>query len=70
MNAKTEVKKGLPEHPEGLISMQSFSASKGDGIADLERQLVLWMKPIINAGPMAQAQDETAMASHVNEPNA
>jgi hypothetical protein len=29
--------------------MQSFSASKGDGIADLERRLVLWMKPTVNA---------------------
>lgn len=45
MNAKTAVKKGLPDHPEGLITMQSFSASKGDGISDLERQLVLWLKP-------------------------
>tara|TARA_B100000780_G_scaffold266278_1_gene222373 strand:- start:102 stop:806 length:705 start_codon:yes stop_codon:yes gene_type:complete len=48
MKAKVEVRKGLPDHPEGLISMQSFSASKGDGIADLERQLVLWMKPAVN----------------------
>jgi len=68
LNAKTEVKKGLPEHPEGLISMQSFSASKGDGIADLERQLVLWMKPIINAGPIAQDLDETATVDELTGP--
>jgi hypothetical protein len=34
--------------------MQSFSASKGDGIADLERQLVLWMKPVLNAEGIAE----------------
>jgi hypothetical protein len=45
MKAKMEVTKGLPEHPEGFITMQSFSASKRDGIADLERQLVHWLKP-------------------------
>jgi len=65
LNAKTEVKKGLPEHPEGLISMQSFSASKGDGIADLERQIVLWMKPVMNAGPI-----ETATVEELNGPTA
>lgn len=54
MKAKMEVTKGLPEYPEGLISMQSFSASKGDGIADLERQLVLWMKPVLNAEGIAE----------------
>ena len=54
MKAKMEVTKGLPEYPEGLISMQSFSASKGDGIADLERQLVLWMKPVLNAEGTAE----------------
>ena len=54
MKAKMEVTKGLPEHTEGLISMQSFSASKGDGIADLERQLVLWMKPVSNAEGIAE----------------
>lgn len=49
LKTKMEVTKGLPEHPEGLITMQSFSASKHDGIADLERQLVHWMKPVANA---------------------
>ena len=70
LNAKTAVKKGLPEHPEGLITMQSFSASKGDGIADLERQLVLWMKPIINAGPITQDLHETATVDELAGPAA
>ena len=68
MKARMEVKKGLPEHPEGLISMQSFSASKGDGIADLERQLVLWMKPAVNAaGAKTEANaalDDAQSVSH------
>ncbi|MDC9720856.1 MAG: ribosome biogenesis GTP-binding protein YihA/YsxC [Gammaproteobacteria bacterium] len=50
LKTKMEVKKNLPEHPEGLITMQSFSASKGEGIPDLERQLVHWMKPVVDAG--------------------
>ena len=37
--------------------MQSFSASKGDGIADLERQLVLWMKPAVNTEGAATDSD-------------
>jgi len=60
MKAKMDVKKGLPEHPAGLISMQSFSASKGDGIADLERQLVLWMKPVVDP---EMANDEASQAT-------
>jgi len=58
MKAKTEVKKGLPEHPQGLITMQSFSASKGDGIADLERQLVHWLKPPQEGLPDAEPESE------------
>jgi GTP-binding protein len=69
MKAKMEVKKGLPEHPVGLISMQSFSASKGDGIADLERQLVLWMKPVVNDDATSEEVDDTA-ADDANEPMA
>jgi GTP-binding protein len=69
MKAKMEVKKGLPEHPVGLISMQSFSASKGDGITDLERQLVLWMKPVVNDDATSEEVDDTA-ADDINEPMA
>ena len=57
MKAKMEVKKGLPEHPEGLITMQSYSASKGEGIADLERQLVIWMKPLATDETLEQEQE-------------
>jgi GTP-binding protein len=65
--AKMDVLKGLPEHPEGLISMQSFSASKGDGIADLERQLVLWMKPVATLEESIEEADEAAASDDVNE---
>ena len=67
MKAKMEVNKGLPEHPEGLISMQSFSASKGDGIADLERQLVLWMKPVVNAKAATEEPDDKVTVDEMNE---
>ena len=43
-NALRDVSKALPEHPEGLISLQNFSASKGDGLPELERQLVSLLK--------------------------
>lgn len=47
--------------------MQSFSASKGDGIADLERQLVLWMKPATTPEEPIEEADEAAI-DDVNEP--
>lgn len=45
MNTLRDVRKSLAEHPEGLITMQTFSSSKGDGLPELERQLVTLMKP-------------------------
>jgi hypothetical protein len=47
--------------------MQSFSASKGDGIADLERQLVLWMKPVVNAKAATEEPDDKVTVDEVNE---
>ena len=47
--------------------MQSFSASKGDGIADLERQLVLWMKPVATLEESIEEADEAAASDDVNE---
>ena len=44
-NALREVRKGLPKHPEGQITIQAFSSSKGTGLPELERQLVTLMKP-------------------------
>ena len=52
-NALRDVSKALPEHPEGLITLQSFSASKGDGLPELERQLVSLLKPDLNNQPSA-----------------
>ena len=52
-NALRDVRKALPEHPEGLISLQSFSASKGDGLPELERQLVSLLKPDLTNLPSA-----------------
>jgi hypothetical protein len=37
--------------------MQSYSASKGEGIADLERQLVIWMKPVATDETLEQEQE-------------
>jgi hypothetical protein len=42
--------------------MQSFSASKGDGIADLERQLVIWMKPVAT-NELPDQEQSTAVAA-------
>ena len=50
-NAVRNVSKALPKHPEGLITLQSFSASKGDGLPELERQLVSLLKPDLNNLP-------------------
>jgi GTP-binding protein len=44
-NALRDVRKGLPKHPEGQITIQAFSSSKGTGLPELERQLVTLMKP-------------------------
>lgn len=44
-NALRDVRKALPKHPAGLITLQAFSASKGNGLPELERQLVTLIKP-------------------------
>ena len=48
MNALHSTQKALPEHPEGLISMQAFSASKRTGVSELEKCLVNLMKPLLS----------------------
>ena len=62
MNALRDAKKSLPEHPEGLITLQTFSATKGDGLPELERQLVSLMKPLLLA-----EEEEQMVAGDSNE---
>ncbi len=47
INALHTTQKALPDHPEGLISLQAFSASKSIGVSELERCLVDFMKPLL-----------------------
>lgn len=39
-----KVRQSLPSSSANLISLQAFSALKGDGIQDLERQLLIWLR--------------------------
>jgi GTP-binding protein len=39
-----KVRQSLPSSSANLISIQAFSALKGDGIQDLERQLLIWLR--------------------------
>lgn len=39
-----KVRQSLPSNSANLISLQAFSALKGDGIQNLERQLLIWLR--------------------------
>jgi GTP-binding protein len=54
-NTLRDVRKALPEHTEGLITLQAFSASKSDGLPELERHLVSLIKPHLTEQEPTQA---------------